>query len=178
MPLSNLDEFKEYADYNIDTHGNVWSCKTNKKYAFRAWRKMKPYLTGNGYHRICLYGKSSRGEKFAVHKIVALAFIPKKQGKPFINHINGIKTDNRVENLEWCTASENTKHAYSIGHSPNNKGQNHGMSKLIDANINEIFEMRRMNFSQKSIATHFNVSKSTICEVLQRKKFKHIVINL
>ena len=68
------------------------------------------YITRKGYHRTSLNGK-----KHLVHRLVADAFIPKVEGKPQVNHINGIKGDNRVENLEWCTNAENQVHAWSIG---------------------------------------------------------------
>lgn len=75
--------------------------------------KQRPDL--KGYMRIDIIDNLGKKHYFGVHRLVASAFIPNPQNKPQVNHIDGVKDHNNVENLEWCTNSENQKHAYKIG---------------------------------------------------------------
>lgn len=75
---------------------------------------LKSRIDRAGYSTVRLNKNGQSSTQF-VHRLLAAAFIPNPKNKPFINHINGIKIDNRLENLEWVTHAENIKHAYKTG---------------------------------------------------------------
>ena len=108
-------------------------------------------FSSNKYLRISLW-KNGSGKKFQVHRLVAQAFIPNPENKPFINHKDGNKQNNHVENLEWCTSSENQKHRYIVlGHKGSTYGKHHNeetrknmgaknCKKVLCVELNKVFE--------------------------------------
>jgi hypothetical protein len=94
---------------------------------------IKLSLDRDGYYKLSLH-KENKIKNFAGHRLVAIAFIPNPENKPQVNHKNGIRTDNRVENLEWCTNSENVKHAFKILNRKTNKGKR-WKNKVIVKNL-------------------------------------------
>lgn len=98
--------------YQVSNFGNVKSlgCKRNGKKE----KILKQHYDKRGYKKVTL-SKNYELKSFSVHRLVAIAFLENLENKRTVNHINGIKHDNRVENLEWCTDSENTKHAFKLG---------------------------------------------------------------
>ena len=106
-----------------------------------------------------------------VHRLVAMAFIPNPENKPFVNHKNGIKTDNRVENLEWVTRQENEDHAYTTG-LKNSTGSANTMAILNEAQVIEI--RKGADCGQQFLAGEYGVSVATISRILRRKTWKHI----
>ena len=83
------------------------------------------------YKQACLY-LNKNAKYFLLHRLIAQAFIPLISGKDIVNHKNGIKTDNSVENLEWCTQSENHKHAWATGLKVNTENK-----RLATVNFNK-----------------------------------------
>lgn len=96
--------------YEVSNYGNVRSLNYNgtKKVVL-----LKPQETIHGYFMVQLY-KNGISKKFQVHRLVMISFVENTKNKPCVNHKNGIKTDNRLENLEWVTYSENEKHSHHI----------------------------------------------------------------
>ncbi len=98
--------------YEVSNLGNVKSLPRNGTI-----KKDKILIGGidNGGYRIFNLSKNGSNSTKTAHRLVAITFIPNPENKEQVNHINGIKTDNRVENLEWNTMDENMQHAYKTG---------------------------------------------------------------
>ena len=97
MNFVRINDFPDYVIHPCGTILRIWKTKTTL---------MKPRKNKYGYMRIAL-SKNGEQKKFLVHRLLALHFIPNPENKPCIDHINGIKDDNRLENLRWVTHKEN-----------------------------------------------------------------------
>lgn len=120
--------------------------------------------------KIVMNGKST---SMAVHRLVALTYLPNPENKPQVNHKNGIKSDNHVDNLEWNTCAENVKHAWLNGLSKSTSGENHPTSKLNDNKVYAIRIMYSLNKATlKELSEIFKVNKSTIHAIVQNRNWK------
>lgn len=93
-----------FGRYEVSEYGGVKSVHGDVEYEISQW------TSGDGYKHVRLY-IDGKPKTFKVHRLIAKAFIPNPENKPYVHHINSTRTDNRVENLEWCTHSENSKYA-------------------------------------------------------------------
>ena len=112
--------------YQVSNYGNVRSLMYHNTKGIKRISSLKPATDGKGYLR-CALSKNNILTTFKVHRLVAQAFIPNPLNLPQVNHLNGDKQDNRVENLEWCTNSMNQKHAYKIGLTPHHATKHYGV---------------------------------------------------
>ena len=166
--------FKNKSRYIIDICGNVYNIKKKNN------KKMVNQLSSGGYYRVCLTYANHKYKTFSVHRLVASTFIPNVDNKPDVNHLDGDKSHNYAENLEWCTKSENMIHAYK-NNLNSNKGENNPKSKLTEKDVEEIrILIKTGNISLVEIGKMYHVSKATISHIKTgdtwNDKFKKEVI--
>lgn len=142
--------------YIISTDGRIY-IKSKNRFA-------KPTIFTHGYYMVGFHGKVQ-----LLHRIVAKKLIPNPNNYPFVNHKNGVKTDNRVENLEWCTSSQNQYHAYNtglkVGAQTGRSGNKHHLSRpIISIQDTAIIEHESGNLCAK----YFNASAGNIQTAIKK----------
>ncbi len=153
-----------FSNYEVSKNGVIRNKKTK--------RVKKQYIGSTGYYMVTFSVKNKSNPK-RVHRIIANAFIENNDKKPDINHIDGNKLNNNIENLEWVTHKENMTHAFGTG-LVDNLGSKNGMAKLNEVQVIEIKQLLKKGLSQYKIAAIFNVSRSTILMIKLEKRWGHI----
>lgn len=110
---------------------------------------------------------------YTIHRLLALTYIPNPNAFPIINHKNGNKHDNRLTNLEWCTYSQNMKHAYKNG-LVSTKGEKSSGHKLTNKKVKEIRRLHENGVSNLELGDQFEIDSSTISRIVNRYTWTHI----
>lgn len=137
----------------------------------RKGRIIKLNLKPSGYVNVNLQ-KGSNRKYFRVHRLVAQEFIDNPNSYPEVNHINGIKDDNRAENLEWCTSSQNQKHAIELGLNVVAKGSKCSYAILDEEKVRKIILSKGK--SDRELGEIYGVSAGTIRDARIGRNWKHV----
>ena len=161
-----------YPGYLVGDDGSIWSCRMNRRKGVDApWRKLKLRADRDGYLSVKIKNKDGYwGPR--VHRLVLSVFIGPCPSGMICAHNNGIRDDNRLENLRWDTQKGNC--ADKKIHGTNQSGSKHPHAILNESDVWEIFEMRNQGLLIKDISLKKNISTATIHAIFQRRQWKHV----
>ena len=177
-PIKGYEGSYEVSDMG-DVVGLDRFVNNGKRIIHRKGKVMTKITHRKGYEKVPLSkienGKTKQ-KAFFVHRLVAIAFIDNPENKEQINHKDGNKVNNCVENLEWVTNSENMKHAKINNLNLKARGESHGMSKLNSLKVAEIKNRLKSKELNKDIANIYGVHTSTVSDIKRGKIWKHVII--
>lgn len=169
-----MEEWKDVVGYEeffqISNLGRLYSKRTSKI--------LSQTISKTGYysHATRLGGRNGKRVYFKIHRLIAEAFIPNPEGKEQVNHKDGNKLNNAVENLEWATASENTKHAYDNGLASALTGEDSPHAKLTAFDAESIRrEYKETKTTHRKLAEKYGVGKTTIQNILAGERWNNSV---
>lgn len=155
--------------YQVSNLGRVKSFKRNKEIILKLCKDKEGYL------HVSLY-KNKNVKSHTIHRLVLFSFKPKEYFENcVVNHKDGNKSNNTLDNLEWCTITENNQHACDIGLKIGCKGEKNGSTKLKENQIRKIrLDYKNKIFNQTELSKIFNVSITTIGNIVKNKTWSHI----
>lgn len=155
--------------YEISNTGILKRVISNRCLKERILKHNKP----KGYHQVTLC-KNSIHERAQVHRLVAIAFIPNPENKPFVNHLDSDKDNNSASNLEWCTQKENVRHSLTDGLRTGIRGEKNYNAKLKSEEALSIrFLSKDLGFNQALIANEYGISKQLVSSIATNKAWVH-----
>lgn len=175
---------QKYPNYEISNLGRVITKERKIRYTHAVTKKehyriserrfLKVYYNNRtGYKFVQLYD-SNKSKNITIHRLVAETFLNNSQKLECVNHIDGNKHNNSINNLEWCSNSYNHKHATMTGLKA--KGDDVYSSKLNDNSVHAIMYFLKKGLSHSEISKAFNVSRPTISLISKGKTWKHITL--
>jgi len=165
LPMPDFEGWYEISDY-----GRVRRVRAyNSTYVGRFLSQPND---GRGYLQVCLC-KNGKHYVARPHQLVMAAFVGPRQGDMQVNHKDGVKTNNRLDNLEYVTRSENAIHAYGLG-LQSQRGEKNANSCLTEEGVHGIRHLLAEGMTQELISIRFNVSQSTISSISRGKLWSHV----
>ena len=164
MYICNMENWKDIPEFNGDYQASTFGNIRNK---FGKVLKQRINKHRSDYLLIRFYGKPPFHR---VHRLIAKTFIPNIDNKTDVNHIDGNKSNNKIENLEWCTRSENMNHAYNTGLAG---GKSYNSKKLNNQDVKIIKKLIDEGSSIKEICNMYNVSQSYVSLIKNNKRKKY-----
>lgn len=165
--MKEIREVSGFYGYFCDRLGNVFSNKAGEL------RPMKPRVGSRGYLIIGLSVSKGRCKHVLVHRIIASTWIGSPAVKMEVNHKNGIKTDNRLENLEWASRIDNERHARRVL-GKKLYGSYHPCSKISEDQALEIRRLRSEGWTHKRLSERYGIGMSQINRIVRRIKWSHV----
>lgn len=156
---------KTFNDFEVSNTGKLRNVRTGTEY--------KTYKNKQGYYQVCV-SLGSRCDKqiFKIHRAVAETFIPNQENKPQVNHIDGNKTNNCVDNLEWATSLENSHHAWKNGLIASHESKSRKLSDEQVEYIRKNYIANDKVFGCRPLANKFGVHHKTISDIIEYKTYK------
>ncbi len=165
-----------FIGYAITSSGELWSCRDLGGMGITAeWHKMKPQMA-KGYVRAQIM-RAGKQERLLCHRLVWEAWMGPIPTGMQINHRNGIKTDNRLENLEVVTPQENTAHAMRHGLRIAHRGERAAASKLSESDARRVFKLRQERKTQAEIAATIGTTRSNVSAILRGTSWGNLGLN-